>query len=72
MRLNPAVILFSTLTMGTIFGIAGAMLSVPTAAFVSILIDEFYLRPREINYAALDNDASTLVEGKAGSPPKRS
>jgi predicted PurR-regulated permease PerM len=64
MRLNPAVILFSTLTMGSIFGIAGAMLSVPTAAFVSILVDEFYLRPRQLNYAALDRDASALVEGK--------
>lgn len=64
MRLNPAIILFSTLTMGSIFGIAGAMLSVPAAAFVRILIDEFYLRPRQLNYAALDRDATALVEGR--------
>jgi putative permease len=64
MRLNPAIILFSTLTMGSIFGIAGAMLSVPTAAFVRILVDEFYLRPRQLDYAALDRDASALVEGR--------
>jgi predicted PurR-regulated permease PerM len=70
MRLNPAIILFSTLTMGSIFGIAGAMLSVPTAAFVRILVDEFYLRPRQLDYGALDRDASALVEG-ANAPANR-
>ena len=68
MRLNPAIILFSTLTMVSIFGIPGAMLSVPTAAFVTILIDEFYLRPRQLDYAALDRDASALVEGRNAPP----
>jgi len=70
MRLNPAIILFSTLTMGSIFGIAGAMLSVPTAAFVRILVDEFYLRPRQLNYAALDRDATALVEGRDVAPKR--
>jgi predicted PurR-regulated permease PerM len=69
MRLNPVIILFSTLAMGSIFGILGAMLSVPMAAFVRILIDEFYLYPRQLNYAALDRDATALVEGRHA-PPK--
>jgi len=70
MRLNPVVILFSALAMGSIFGIVGAMLAVPTAAFIGILIDEFYLRPRQLDYAALNRDATAIVRGE-GVPPQR-
>lgn len=64
MRLHPVNILFFTLAMGTLFGILGAILAVPAAALVQIIIDEFYLRPRHLNYAQIDRAAAALVEGK--------
>jgi putative permease len=64
MRLHPVGILFFTLAMGTLFGILGAVLAVPAAALFQILVDEFYLRPRLINYSAIDREATALVHGK--------
>jgi predicted PurR-regulated permease PerM len=65
MRLHPVGILFFTLAMATLFGILGAILAVPAAALFQILVDEFYLRPRNLNYAALEREAEALVHGKA-------
>ena len=62
MRLHPVNILFFTLAMAALFGIFGAILAVPAAALVQILIDEFYLRPRHLNYAELDREAAALLE----------
>jgi hypothetical protein len=45
-------------------GLFGVFLAVPAAALVHIVIDEFYLRPRNPDYAALDREAAALVEGK--------
>jgi putative permease len=64
MRLHPVNILFFTLATATLFGILGAVLAVPAAALVQIVIDEFYLRPRKLDYAAIDREAAALVEGK--------
>jgi predicted PurR-regulated permease PerM len=64
MRLNPVSILFFTLAMGYLFGLPGAILAVPAAALVQILIDEFYLRPRKLDYTELDREASAVVRGK--------
>ena len=47
------------------FGLLGVFLAVPAAALVHIVIDEFYLRPRRPDYAALDREAAALVEGKS-------
>ena len=47
------------------FGLLGVVLAVPAAALVQIIIDEFYLRPRNPDYAALDREAAALVEGKS-------
>jgi putative permease len=63
MRLHPVNILFFTLAMGSLFGVLGAILAVPAAAFVQIVVDEFYLRPRNLNYAELDREAGALLEG---------
>ena len=63
MRLHPVVILFFTLAMATLFGLLGAILAVPAAALVQIVIDEFYLRPRHLDYAELHRQAATLVSG---------
>jgi predicted PurR-regulated permease PerM len=64
MRLHPVNILFFTLATATLFGLLGVFLAVPAAALVQILIDEFYLQPRKPDFAALDKEASALVEGK--------
>ena len=64
MRLHPVNILFFTLATAELFGLLGVFLAVPAAALVQIVIDEFYLQPRKPNYAALDREAATLVEGK--------
>jgi predicted PurR-regulated permease PerM len=64
MRLHPVNILFFTLATATLFGLPGVFLAVPAAALVQIVIDEFYLRPRKLDYAALEREAAALVEGK--------
>jgi predicted PurR-regulated permease PerM len=53
--------------MATLFGILGAILAVPAAALVQIVVDEFYLKPRQLNYAAIDREASALVQGRTRS-----
>jgi predicted PurR-regulated permease PerM len=64
MQLHPVNILFFTLATATLFGLLGVFLAVPAAALVQIVIDEFYLQPRKVDYAALDREAAALVEGK--------
>ncbi|PYJ16648.1 MAG: hypothetical protein DME96_09000 [Verrucomicrobia bacterium] len=65
MQLHPVNILFFTLATATMFGLLGVILAVPAAALVQIVIDEFYLRPRNPDYAAIDREAAALVEGKS-------
>src|SRR5881392_1835272 len=64
MRLHPVNILFFTLATGTMFGLLGVVLAVPAAALFQIAIDEFYLRRRKPDYAAIEREAAALVEGK--------
>jgi len=64
MRLHPANILFFTLATASMFGLLGVFLAVPAAALVQIVIDEFYLQPRKLDYATFDREAARLVEGK--------
>src|SRR5438094_1779652 len=65
MRLHPVNILFFTLATGTMFGLLGVVLAVPAAALFRIAIDEFYLRPRKPDYAAIDREAAAVIEGKS-------
>jgi predicted PurR-regulated permease PerM len=65
MRLHPVTILFFTLAMASLFGIFGAILALPTAALVHILIDEFYLRPRKIDRVEINREATAILRGKA-------
>jgi hypothetical protein len=69
MRLHPVNILFFTLAMASLFGLVGAILAVPAAALVQIVIDEFYLRPRHMDYNRLDREAATLVSGRTEAQP---
>ena len=64
MRLHPVNILFFTLATAAMFGLLGVFIAVPAAALAQIVIDEFYLQPRKLDYAAFDREAARLVEGK--------
>ena len=48
MELHPAVITFFALGMAVLFGVPGAILAVPAAATLKVIIDEFYLRPQRL------------------------
>lgn len=61
MRLNPVLILFFTIAMGWLFGLPGAILALPAAALTKIAVEEFYLRPRRVDYAPLERDAAQIV-----------
>ncbi len=64
MHLNPVSILFFTLAMGSLFGLAGAILAVPAAALAKILISEFYLSPRQIDRSAIEKQAQQIVSNE--------
>lgn len=65
MRLHPVNILFFTLAMASLFGVLGAILAVPAAALVQIVVDEFYLKPRHVDHAEMEREATILVEGRS-------
>ena len=62
--LHPVELFFWTLAAGTLFGLVGALLAVPIAALVRILVDEFYLRPRRLEMATIDAAAGRLAAGE--------
>ena len=68
MNLHPVTIIFFTLAMGTLFGGIGAILVVPTAAFVKIVISEFYLSPRNRDQISIKTESRRIAlgEGKLG------
>jgi predicted PurR-regulated permease PerM len=72
MKLHPVTILFFTLAMGTLFGLAGAILALPAAALTRIVVDEFYLRPRRLDLAAINAQAERLVQGEGEGAPGHS
>ncbi len=46
MEIHPVVILFYTIAMASAFGLVGALIATPLAAFVKAYYDEFYLAGR--------------------------
>ncbi len=46
MEIHPVVILFYTIAMASAFGLVGALIATPLAAFVKAYYDEFYLARR--------------------------
>jgi predicted PurR-regulated permease PerM len=68
MNLHPVTIIFFTLAMGTLFGGIGAILVVPAAAFVKIVISEFYLSPRNRDQISVKAESRRIAlgEGKLG------
>jgi predicted PurR-regulated permease PerM len=71
MRLNPVLILFFTIAMGWLFGLAGAILALPAAALTKIAVEEFYLRPRGVSYAVLEGEAEAIVRGERVGPAEQ-
>jgi predicted PurR-regulated permease PerM len=69
MRLNPVLILFFTIAMGWLFGLPGAILALPAAALTKIAIEEFYLRPRRIEYSSLEREAGLIVRNESARDP---
>ncbi len=65
MELNPVSILFFSIAMASLFGLAGAILAVPAAALTKIVLEEFYLRPRGRDRAAIDAQAREIVSNRA-------
>lgn len=65
MELHPLSIIFFALAMGSLFGIAGAILAVPTAATIKIIYDEFYVRPNHVPTKKLEEQSETLTSGEA-------
>jgi predicted PurR-regulated permease PerM len=63
--LHPVIIMFFTLAMGTLFGAIGAILIVPAAVFLKILIGEFYLYDRREGKRQFDQEASEIVTQRA-------
>ena len=44
-QLHPVVVILAVLAMGDLLGLAGVILAVPTAAVVTVLLDELYVKP---------------------------
>lgn len=44
-QLHPVVVILAVLAMGDLLGLMGVILAVPTAAAVTVLLDELYVKP---------------------------
>lgn len=44
-QLHPVVVILAVLAMGDLLGLAGVILAVPTAAILTVLLDELYVKP---------------------------
>jgi predicted PurR-regulated permease PerM len=45
--LPPVAVIIALALGGAVFGIAGALIAVPTAAWVAVLIDEYVVKENE-------------------------
>jgi predicted PurR-regulated permease PerM len=69
-NLSPAAVIISTLIGGSLFGFAGALLALPVAATVKVVIFETWLRDRgsqgdQLAMAHVDAEARADAEAKA-------
>lgn len=44
-QLHPVVVILAVLAMGDLLGVAGVIIAVPTAAVLTVLLDELYVKP---------------------------
>ncbi|MBC8138421.1 MAG: AI-2E family transporter [Fibrella sp.] len=61
LNLHPVSILFFVVSLGSLLGVAGALLAVPTAIIVKILWEEFYLKKRAPKPDALEAAADAVL-----------
>ena len=61
LELHPFIIIFFALSMGMLFGPIGAVLAVPSAVLVKIVIDEFYTKPQGVPVEEISARASKLI-----------
>ena len=67
--ISPAAVIVSVLIGGSLAGFAGALLALPIAAVIKVIVRDIWLRPRvEELGAASTGDA--LDEGEADAPPE--
>ena len=67
MGVNPIIILLSLVAFGTVFGFAGAVLALPLAAIIQLILDRILLSAEESNDSSIDKEAhvpSMLDESK--------
>ncbi|MES2462017.1 MAG: AI-2E family transporter [Armatimonadota bacterium] len=70
LKLHPVSILFFVLALGSVLGLAGALLAVPTAIVTKVMWEEFYLRRRQPKDSALERAANQILRA-GGRPPRR-
>jgi putative permease len=74
LHLHPVSVIFTILTMGTLFGLLGAILAVPVCAIVKICWEEFYLIPACIDTETLQavaHDIASDLPPPASAPSGR-
>lgn len=59
--LHPVSIIFFALAMGSLFGLAGAILAVPAVVVIKIAFDEFYLKPNKVDRELIAAQADHVV-----------
>jgi putative permease len=69
LNLHPVSVTFAVLVMGALFGLLGAVMAVPVCAITKVIWEEFYLRPRQPDSAALEALADHILS--SGSPNPR-
>lgn len=61
LELHPVSIAFFVLVMGSLLGLAGALVAVPVAAITKILYEEFYYKPRHPDQEAIAGDSEDVL-----------
>ncbi|RYG65170.1 AI-2E family transporter [bacterium] len=61
LELHPVTIVFFALAMGSLFGISGAILAVPLAAVMKVIVDEFVIKPNHVPVEDIEGHAQTLI-----------
>ncbi|PQV65532.1 putative PurR-regulated permease PerM [Abditibacterium utsteinense] len=70
LELHPVTIVFFALSMGALFGIAGAVLAVPLAAITKVLVDEFLIKPNAVPTEELEKHADHLISEREWDLPE--
>jgi len=57
MGVHPIIILLSLVAFGTVFGFAGAVLALPLAAIIQLILDRILISAEESNDSSIDKEA---------------